>query len=292
MPAAEIEISEDLVRALLQDQHPDLADLEIRVLANGWDNVLYRLGRELTVRLPRRQVAAALVAHELTWLPKLGPRLPIPIPVPVRVGHPSDRYPWSWSIVPWFDGAPVGTTPFADPVLAATQLGAFLAALHQPAPQDAPSNPFRGVPLNTRGEITMERLSAIGGQVDAEAVGSVWLAASARPPWDGPPLWIHGDLHPLNMIQLNQELVAIIDFGDLTGGDPATDLLAAWALFDEPHRAIFRAAADSAGRPIDGDMWERGRGWAVAHSLALVANSADFPVLGAMGRRTLDAAVS
>ncbi|MCP4227534.1 MAG: aminoglycoside phosphotransferase family protein [Actinomycetia bacterium] len=292
MPAAEIEISEELVRGLLNDQHPDLADLEIRALANGWDNALYRLGRELIVRLPRRQLAATHVAHELTWLPRLAPHLPLLIPVPVRAGHPSDRYPWCWSIVPWFDGASVGTSPFADPALAATQLGGFLAALHQTAPPDAPANPYRGGPLADRSEITMERLAVISDQVDTEAVLSAWLATSARPPWDGPPLWIHGDLHPLNMIRVDNELVAIIDFGDLTGGDPATDLLAGWALFDEPHRAIFRAAADSASRPIDDDMWERGRGWAITHSLALLANSADSPMLAAISQRALDAAVS
>ena len=105
-------------------------------------------------------------------------------------------------------------------------------------------------------------------------------------------MWIHGDLHPLNMVERDGELVAIIDFGDITAGDPATDLLVAWYLFDEPHRAILRAAAESAVRPIDDHMWERGRWWAISHSLAVLANGADHPTLSALGRRALLAATS
>src|SRR5450755_2465758 len=54
MPAAEVEVSADLVRRLLADQHPDLARLPVEFLANGWDNELYRVGDGLLARLPRR----------------------------------------------------------------------------------------------------------------------------------------------------------------------------------------------------------------------------------------------
>jgi aminoglycoside phosphotransferase (APT) family kinase protein len=54
MPAAEVSVSPDLVQRLLAAQQPDLAHLPIRVMAHGWDNLMYRLGDELAVRLPRR----------------------------------------------------------------------------------------------------------------------------------------------------------------------------------------------------------------------------------------------
>ena len=71
---------QDLVRALLQAQHPDLADLELRDVNGGWDNQLWRLGDELAVRMPRTERAPALLAVEQTWLPVVSERLPLPTP--------------------------------------------------------------------------------------------------------------------------------------------------------------------------------------------------------------------
>src|ERR1700733_2391481 len=84
MPAAEVDVDGVLVRTLIADQHPDLAGRELTLMANGWDNVMFRLGGDLVVRLPRRALAAELVKNEQKWLPLLAPRLPLPIPVPVR----------------------------------------------------------------------------------------------------------------------------------------------------------------------------------------------------------------
>ena len=147
MPAAEIEITEDLVRRLLDEQHPDLAGLSIEPLANGWDNVIFRLGEEYTVRVPRRQVAAVLVENEQKWLGVLAQRLPIRIPVPARVGNPSEQFPWHWSVCPWFGGQMAADTTLTDPFADAIRLGEFLGALHRPAPEDAPENPWRGQPI-------------------------------------------------------------------------------------------------------------------------------------------------
>jgi len=136
MPAAEVVISTDLVVGLLHEQHPDLADQSIRVVAHGWDNAVVRVGDTLAVRLPRRQLASELVEHEQRWLSTLADRLPLPIPAPVRVGTPSAPlgYPWRWSVIPWFDGHSAIEAPPNDPTAAARTLGAFLAALHVDAP--------------------------------------------------------------------------------------------------------------------------------------------------------------
>jgi len=104
MPAAEIDIGDDLVRRLLAEQHPDLAALPLTLVANGWDNAIFRLGGDLAVRLPRRELGADLVVNEQRWLPQLAPRLPLPVPVPLRIGLPNGDYPWNWTVVAWHDG--------------------------------------------------------------------------------------------------------------------------------------------------------------------------------------------
>ncbi|MEM9562019.1 MAG: aminoglycoside phosphotransferase family protein [Actinomycetota bacterium] len=285
MPRAEVEIDEDLVGRLLTEQHPDLADRPLSWLTNGWDNAMLRLGDDLVVRLPRRRLAAELVEHEQRWLPALAPSLPLPIPAPVRVGRPSDAYPWAWSVLPWIDGRPAGADPDLDGTAAGEQLGSFLAALHRPAPAEAPANPFRGGPLTTRHERFLGFVERIAGLVDTDAVLERWHTCLDAPRWDGPPLWLHGDLHAHNLLSAGGRLVAVIDFGDITAGDPATDLAAAWSLLDDADHEGFRLAADSAERPIDDAMWLRADGWALAVGTALLASSGDNPAMAAMGRR-------
>jgi aminoglycoside phosphotransferase (APT) family kinase protein len=148
MPPAEVEVSADLVRRLLADQHPDLARLPVEFLANGWDNELYRVGDGLVARLPRRALGAQIISNEQRWLPGLAPRLPLPIPSPERTGVPGCGYPYSWSVVPYLPGVPAAQASSFDPEAAAVAVGGFLGALHVPAPADAPANPFRGVPLS------------------------------------------------------------------------------------------------------------------------------------------------
>jgi aminoglycoside phosphotransferase (APT) family kinase protein len=290
MPAAEVQVSPDLVRRLLASQHPDLSGLPVEVMANGWDNLICRLGGELLVRLPRRAAAAKLVEHEQRWLPVLAPALPLPVPAPVRAGRPGLGYPWAWSVVPFLPGRVAARYPPADLLAAAASLGGFLGALHAPAPPDAPVNPFRGVPLADRGALVAEHLSALGGSVDRAAVLDMWQAALATPAWDRPPVWLHGDLHPANILVHRGRISAVIDFGDITSGDPAADLSVAWMLLPAECHDAFRAAYRSAGQHQAGaEMWARARGWAVALSLAFLANSADNPMIARIGQRTLSA---
>jgi aminoglycoside phosphotransferase (APT) family kinase protein len=288
MPAAEVDIDEGLVRALLEEQHPDLAGLALRPLANGWDNVLLRLGDDLVVRLPRRELAVPLVEHEQRWLPELAPRLPLPIPAPVRVGRPSTRFPWPWSVVPWMPGRSALEAPIDDLAAAAEELGGFLRALHRPAPADAPPNPVRGIPLAERDDRTLASIDALAGEIDAAAIHRLWARLRDAPAWDGRPVWVHGDLHPGNLVVDGGELVAVVDFGDLTAGDPACDLAVAWMLLPHEHRAAFRASAGAE----DERLWTRARGWALALGLVTIASSADNPAYAAHGRRTLAAVLS
>ncbi len=199
-PAADVIVDPSLVRALLQEQHPDLAHLVPVKVAEGWDNALFRLGDELAVRLPRRAASAMLIEHEQRWLPQLSARLPVPVPVPVRVGVPGPLFCWSWSVIRWLPGQSLLHAASLDPVTTGTTLERFLRALHQPAPVDAPSNPWRGVPLEARTAALHQHLQQLDSVVDRGAVLSLWDRALSATPWPGPPLWLHGDLHPGNLL--------------------------------------------------------------------------------------------
>jgi aminoglycoside phosphotransferase (APT) family kinase protein len=282
MPAAEVDVSAELVRQLLAEQHPDLAGLALGVLANGWDNLVCTVGADLLARLPRRAQAAELVAREQRWLPVLAPRLPLPIPAPVRVGRPAGGFPWSWSVVPFFPGQVAALAPPDDRALAAVALGEFLAALHLPAPPAAPVNPFRGGPLADRAGRVTEQLGLIASGPDAGAALAVWASAVEAALWPGPPAWVHGDLHPANIVVDAGRISAVIDFGDLTCGDPATDLSVAWMLFTASERVIFRQAYGKA----DDQTWARARGWALSLALVFLTYSADNPLMAGIGQRT------
>jgi aminoglycoside phosphotransferase (APT) family kinase protein len=287
MPAAEVEISAELVRRLLAGQHPDLARLPVEFLANGWDNELYRVGDRLIARLPRRALGAQIIKNEQRWLPSLASRLPLPIPSPERTGVPACGYPYSWSVVPYLPGVPAAEAGSFDPAEAAAAVGGFLGALHVPAPADAPANPFRGVPLAERAASVAANLALIGGQVDEDAVLRGWDAALAAPGYDGPPVWLHGDLHPSNILVNDGQVSGVIDFGDITAGDPASDLSVAWMLLPPGAHASYWRAYQAAGGRDDDALRARARGWALNLAIVFLAHSEDNPVLRDVGHRTL-----
>ena len=261
-------------------------------------------------RLPRRTLAAGIVVNEQRWLPSLAPRLPLPVPVPVRTGVPGEGYPWPWSVVPFLPGVPASDGPPFDPRLAATDLGGFFGALHVPAPPDAPANPYRGVPLERRAATFEQNLATLDlAALDVaapdgagpasrrgsgrEAVLAAWETALAVPPWDGPPVWLHGDPHPANILIADGRVSGVLDFGDITAGDPAADLSIAWMLLPATGHGDFRAAyAAASGEPIGEATWARGRGWALNLGIVFLAWSADNPWMHAIGRRTVAAVLS
>jgi aminoglycoside phosphotransferase (APT) family kinase protein len=278
IPAAEFDVSTDLVARLLGDQHPDLADQPLRVVENGWDNVIVRIGDDLVARLPRRQVAAELVVHEQRWLPELAPVLPLPVPVPVRVGVPGAEYPWRWSICRWFAGDVAADVGVADPTAEAIRLGGFVRALHRPGPADAPRNPYRGQPVGELAERVAANVARLGSLVDGPAVMRAFERAAGVGESTGPPVWVHGDLHSANLLVADGRIAVVIDFGDLTTGDPAVDLAVGWMLFDRAGRDVFRAAAG----PVDDGTWSRGEAWAVHFALLYRLHSANNPRFGRM----------
>ena len=282
-PEAEFQIDEALVRALLLSQHPDLAELPIRPLDAGWDNQMLRLGDELIVRLPRRAVAAQLIVHEQRWLPGLAARLTLPIPAPLRIGQPEFGYPWSWSILPYFDGETVDQMSLGDDQ--APRLAEFLRALHQPAPADAPENPVRGGELSGRIEAFDERVARVRQHTNcftAELERTWRVALTTEPAHDR--CWLHGDLHARNLLVRDHAILAIIDWGDITAGDVATDLASVWMLLGS------KVARDAALLVYGANETQRARamGWAIMFGVMLLDTGlADHPAHEAMGRATL-----
>lgn len=282
IPDAEVGIDEDLVRALLRAQHPDLSELPLAAAPGGWDNAMWRLGDALAVRLPRREIGAICAHGEHVWLPELAPALGVPVPAPVRLGDPGEGYPWAWSIVPWLAGEPAEGRPLTAG--GAQALGRALFALHVPAPPQAPVSPYRSVPLTER-EDPLPALAVLSGGAVPRPLRRVWaraLEAEAVAP-AAQRVWIHGDLHARNLlVAAGGGLAGIIDWGDVGAGDPAVDLSAMWTVLDPAQHGPFCAGYG----PVDGPLLARARGWALAFG-AIFAALQDDPGAAALGRRTL-----
>ncbi len=281
-PASEYELDADAVRALLAEQHSDLADLPITLFDVGWDNYTFRLGGDLAVRLPRREIGGMLIAREQRWLPYFARRATLFIPAPVRIGTPALDYPWGWSVVPWIEG----TTAYLDQPNddQALVLAKFLAAIHTPAPDDAPFNDVRGVLLLERSAPLEERMARTKSTSNfiTPLVERIWREA-LEVPIDMPRLWLHGDLHARNVLCKDGKLAGVIDWGDMTAGDIASDLSCVWHLFQS--KSARRALIEAYEQPTEA-TWLRAKGWAVLFAVLLYdTGRVDNPQHQKMGER-------
>jgi aminoglycoside phosphotransferase (APT) family kinase protein len=261
MHSDEFKIDETLVRRLLANQFPEWADLPLcRIDPSGTVNAIFRLGDELSVRLPRRQGPTKPGSRELDWLPKLAPLLPVDVPVPVAQGRPGDDYPWFWEIHRWVEGETVPVEEI-DAIQAARDLAALVGALQEIAPAGTP--PGRGIPLAERDREIRSWLARFRGD---PSVTTEWERALAAAPWDRAPVWHHGDLDMRNWLVRDGRIRGVIDWGAMGVGDPACDVMVAWKLHSPEARDAFRAAL-----PTDDATWERARGWALSQAVAILA---------------------
>ena len=267
MHADELDIDAALVRRLLSGQFPQWADLPLEpVPSYGTVNALYRLGRDMVLRLPRTPGGVAGIEKERRWLPKLAQHLPLAVPVPLAKGKPGKDYPWPWSVNSWLKGETATRDRIEDLPAFAKTLARFVIALQA---IDATGGPVpepteRGVPLAERDHRVRAAIESLEGEVDIDAVTAAWEASLRAPAWNGPAVWLHGDLYEANLLVTGGRLSGVIDWGILSVGDPAPDLLAAWSLFSGEAREVFRREL-----MVDDAMWARGRGWAL--SVALIA---------------------
>jgi aminoglycoside phosphotransferase (APT) family kinase protein len=261
MHVDERDIDEELVRRLLVKQFPRWADLPLyRVEAAGTVNAIFRLGDQLSIRVPRRNGARTPGSKEVEWLPRLAPQLPLEIPVAVAEGSPSDEYPWYWEIHTWVEGESVAIDDI-DQSQAARDLALFIKALQRVDPTNAPRG--RGIPLADRDKEFRHWLARFRGE---PAIAIEWERALAAPPWTGPPVWHHGDLDPRNWLVKDGRISGVIDWGSAGVGDPACDVMVAWKLYSVAARDAFREAL-----PIDDATWDRARGWALSQAVAALA---------------------
>ncbi|MER5177632.1 aminoglycoside phosphotransferase family protein [Streptomyces sp. NPDC002896] len=281
-----------LVRRLVDTQFPQWAQLPLELLdPAGSDHVIYRLGEELSVRLPRHAGAIAQARKESEWLPRLAPHLPLAVPVPVGVGEPDFGYPWQWAVSRWLDGEVATVEALAESTEAAVELAGFLTALQQFAPDVIPAVDARADltagPLADRDRSTRAAITAVDGAFDTAAMTELWDAALSAPGWDRPPVWFHGDFHTGNLLTVVGSLSAVIDFGSLGVGDPAPDLMIAFTLMSAGSRAAFRTALG-----VDDATWTRGRGWALTTGLnAYISYAAVSPRIAAQTTRQITQAL-
>ena len=262
----EIDISVDLVHRLLVDQFPQWSSLPIeRLPSAGTENAMFRVGDGLLARLPRIHWAADAPNREFRWLPRLAPGLPLATPVPLALGEPGRGYPWQWLVVEWLPGENAHDAPPADTGRLALDLAAFVNSLHSiEAPVGAPGA-GRGQPLVAVDHWVQEALTKLDDDIDVPAAKRTWERLVATSVWQGPPKWIHGDLTRTNLLVREGRLSAVIDFAGLGVGDPAADMIPAWAVLDGEDRAAFRLAVG-----VDEATWSRGQGWALAPALIAV----------------------
>ena len=282
MHDGEIVVGAELAERLVGSQFPEWASLPLALMpSTGTDHTLFRLGDELLVRFPRIDWAADQAVTDHRWLPWLAPQVPLPIPCPVAVGEPAEDYPWPWSVVPWIEGE-TPSRANADLDAVAADLAGFVRALAavDPSPGPAIVDGHRGARLIAIDGPTRQAVDELGDRVDSGVVLRAWDEALDADRSSYRRAWVHSDLLPGNLLVRDGRLAAVIDFGGLGIGDPATDLIPAWALFDAASRDVFRAELG-----YDDDAWVRGRGWAL--SLALFALPYYWDLSPAMVRLSL-----
>jgi len=279
----EIPIDTQLVRGLISEQFPQWVHLSLtRIQSSGTVHAIYRLGDDLAIRLPRHPMFTSALDREIEILPILGPLLDIPTPELVGVGTSTDAYPSSWSVVRWIEGETMAAAPATDAVAVAEALGEFVVSMRSltiPGPISANQ---RGRHLSDADTQTRAEIETIH-EHDTVHLTALWEEALRVPPWDGVKTWIHADLLPGNLLVDSHGLVAVIDFGECSIGNPETDLIAAWWVFDADARAMFRTASQA-----DDDMWNRARGRALSGAVGAIAYYRDTnPAFAATAMRAL-----
>jgi len=264
------EVTADVAIRLVAGQFPQWADLPVvPVKLNGWDNTTFRLGEELSLRLPNADWYTAQVAKEHRWLPALAPLLPLPVPELVAAGRPTSEFPRPWSVYRWIAGEPAAPGQVTDQVGFASGLARFLSAFQAldttGGPPAGDHNFWRGGPLATYDEQTRQLIHLAADEIDVDGAADVWEAALAST-WERPPVWVHGDVTGSNLLVADGVLCAVIDFGGLGIGDPACDLVMEWTFFTGDSAAVFRGGLD-----LDDATWARGRGWALWKALLMIA---------------------
>jgi aminoglycoside phosphotransferase (APT) family kinase protein len=274
-----------LVRGLVKARFPEWAHLPISYVESyGTDHDVYRLGDRYSLRLPRIADAQVQGERETRWLPVFAPLLPLRVPVPVATGAPANGYPYTWVVHEWLPGD-AANQGLDDLRRAADDLAAFVQALWSIGTAGAHerSRGGRGAPLTELDERTGRWLDQLGDRVSQTVLRRLWNESLEATPYTDAGVWVHGDLLPGNVLVVDDRISAVIDFGTLNVGDPAVDLLPAWALFDRRGRDRYLDALGA-----DRATYLRGRGWALSQAVGALAYYWDTnPGMVTQGWRTI-----
>lgn len=263
----EIDLSIDAVRCLLVAHVPRYSELPITELATaGTQYMVYRLGRDLCVRLPRRKYVVSRLENELRWLPTISQHVPLDVPTPVVAIGSSAAFPMPWAIYSWIEGQPLSPGELADEENSAIQLAAFIAALQKIHPGEGPPSQ-QDHSMADRDEAVRQAIPLIDGILNRAKLVDAWEQLFEAMRWNGAMTWTHGDLLPPNLILRSGRLSAVIDFGCAGIGDPALDLISAWAVFRARGRAAFRRALS-----VDEATWRRGQAFALYQAIVIAAD--------------------
>ncbi|HEY6749595.1 MAG TPA: aminoglycoside phosphotransferase family protein [Mycobacteriales bacterium] len=286
--ADQVDIDESVARRLIAAQLPRYAKLPLhRVSSGGTDNAVFRLGSALALRMPLTQSASASVTKEARWLPVVARHVSLDVPEVVATGVPGEGYPFPWAVLSWLPGQDALSGRFRSLADTAVALGRFVAELRAIDPSNGPVG-RRGGPLAGRDEEFRSALSQCDGLLDVARAAAVWDDALAAPPWDGPPVWLHADLIPGNLLLRDGRLVGILDFGTVTRGDPAYDVTAAWHVLDAASRPAFLSLLDA-----DGPTRRRARGLVLSGGvIALPYYLHTNPAMVATARTGIDAVLT
>lgn len=269
----ELPIDESVVVSLLREQRPQWATLPLAPAGAGTDNVMFRLGDEMLVRMPRTAGNATSLRKEREWMPRLAPGLPFRIPEPVHAGSPSAAYPLEWAIYRWIDGCALSESSVRDWTAFGADLAAFVRALHRTdlmgATRTGDLSWYRGGSLGACDAWVSSSIdevrALVRGELDVDTLERWWREALALPEPSGALVWLHGDLRPGNLLVHDGRLHAVIDFGGLSVGAPDAEHATVWDLPAQARRSYWDAL------DLDDTTWVRARAWAIAVAVSGVA---------------------
>lgn len=260
----EIKITPELARKLIDKQFPEFAGLSIvSVEQQGHDNRTYRLGEKMLIRMPTAESYALKVPKEQELLPKLAPYLTFQIPVPLKMGVPSADYPYPFSIYQWLEGKSLNLLVLDNDHFEkfAFDVAKFLRELQSidnvDGPEPGQHNWWRGDHVSIYDKGARDQIAKLSDMIDSNKAIQLWEKA-CQTRWIKNPVWIHGDLSTGNILMKNDSLSAVIDFGGMSLGDPACDLVIAWTFLKDNSRQIFMREMT-----LDKDTWLRAKAWAL-----------------------------
>ncbi len=284
----EIDVDESLVRRLLSSQFPQWSKLQIvRLHTTSTVNAIFRLGDDMSVRLPRTPRYHD-IDTEVCWLRALAGQLPLEIPEAFGVGEPDERYPWKWGVFRWIEGDRWRLDAISDRCAEAERLAEFLHALEAIDPTIIACPPsMKAEPMRDRDAVMRTYAKLAHKYVDENAVLHAWDRAIDLPPWDPAPMLVHADVMAGNLLVRDGRLAAVIDWASVHAGDPAIDLQCAWRLFDGESRRVFKSAMG-----FDDETWARGRAWVLRSVIGVVYYAETNPAFAAENLAALEAALA